>query len=227
MIEEKQVLLLVGSAKRPRSNSQALGNYLCQRLETEGYRTETLRLSRALRFPAGQAALLEATDRASLIVLAFPLYVDSLPYLVVRALELIAAHRQDREEGGTQRLVALANSGFPEAHHNDTALAICQQFAAEAGFRWAGGLALGGGEALGGHSPAERGGMARHVVEALDLAAVALARGEEVPAEAVAAMARPLIPPRAYLWMGSLGWWLRARKHGAGRRLRARPYLPG
>jgi hypothetical protein len=227
MIEEEQVLLLVGSAKRPQSNSQALGGYLCQRLETEGYASKTLLLSRTLRSQAGQAALLEATDRASLIVLAFPLYVDSLPYLVVKALEQIAAHRQGREGGGTQRLVAVANCGFPEAHHNVTALAICRQFAAEAGFRWAGGLALGGGEALGGQSPDERGGMARHVVQALDLAAAALARGEEVPAGAVATMARPLIPPRAYLWMGSLGWWLRARQHGAGRRLRARPYLPG
>jgi hypothetical protein len=227
MIEEKQALLLVGSAKRPRSNSQALGGYLCQRLEEQGYRTETLLLSRALRSPAGEAALLEATDRAGLIILTSPLYVDSLPYLVVKALEQIAAHRQDREGAMTQRLVAVVNCGFPEAHHNDTALAICRRFAAEAGFRWVGGLALGGGEALGGRSPDERGGMTRHVVESLDLAAMALARGKEVPAEAVASMAQPLIPARFYQWMGSLSWWLRARQHGASRRLRARPYPHG
>ncbi len=242
MIEEKQVLLLVGSAKRPRSNSEALGSYLCRRMEAEGYRTETLLLSRALRSQAGEAELLAATDRAGLVVLAFPLYVDSLPYLVVKALERIAAHRQGREGGGVQRLVAgqrrspedavvqrlvaLVNSGFPEVHHNDTSLAICRRFAAEAGFRWAGGLALGGGEALGGRSPAERGGMVRHVVEALDLAAACLAREEEVPPQAVEAMARPLIPVRFYTWMGGLGWWMRAREHGVARRLRARPYLP-
>lgn len=227
MIDTKQVLLLVGSAKRPRSNSEALGSYLCQRLAVEGYRAETLLLSRALRSQSRQAALLSATDRAGLIVLAFPLYVDSLPYLVVKALEQIAAHRQGWVGEGGPRLVAVANSGFPEARHNDTALAICRRFAAEAGFRWAGGLALGGGEALGGRSPAEGGGMTRHVVGALDLAAAALAREEEVPPWAVEAMARPLIPARFYTWMGGLGWWLRARQHGVARRLRARPYLPG
>lgn len=227
MVERKQVLLLVGSAKHPRSNSQALGSYLCQRLEAKGYHSETLLLSRAVGSEAGQDELLAATGRAGLIVLAFPLYVDSVPYLVVKAMELIADQRRDRDGDETQRLVALANSGFPEAHHNDTALAICRRFAAEAGFQWAGGLALGGGEALGGQSPAERGGMARHVVEALDLAAAALARGEEVPPEAVEAMARPLVPARLYTWMGGLGWWLQARQHGAARRLRARPYLPG
>ncbi|MEJ2208049.1 MAG: hypothetical protein P8129_03325 [Anaerolineae bacterium] len=231
MIDEKQVLLLVGSAKHPRSNSQALGSYLCGRLEEEGYRTETVLLSRALRSEAGLIALLDATDHAGLVVLAFPLYVDSLPYLVVKALESIVDHRRGRDREAAQRLVsrqrfvAVANCGFPEAHHNDVALAICRRFAAEAGFRWAGGLALGGGEALGGQSPAARGGMTRHVVEALDLAAAALARGEDVPAEAVEMMARPLIPARLYTWMGGLGWWLQARKHGVARRLRARPYL--
>jgi hypothetical protein len=224
MVDEKQVLLLVGSAKRPRSNSQALGVYLCGRLEAEGYRTETALLSRAQRSETGQAELLAASDRAGLIVLAFPLYVDSLPYLVVKALESMADHRRSRDGVAVQRLVCLVNCGFPEAHHNDVALAICRRFAAEAGFRWAGGLALGGGEALGGQSPAARGGMTRHVVEALDLAAAALARGEEVPAEAVQMISRPLIPARLYTWMGGLGWWLQARKHSVARRLGARPY---
>jgi hypothetical protein len=232
MVDEKQVLLLVGSAKRPRSNSEALGSYLCRRLEAEGYRCETLLLGRAERSAGGRAELLAATDRAGLVILAFPLYVDSLPYLVIQAMERIAAHRRGREGGqpqggngrAAQRFCALANCGFPEAQHNDVALAICRRFAAEAGFGWAGGLALGGGEALGGQSPAERGGMARGVVQALDLAATALARGEEVPPQAVQAMARPLIPARLYVWMGGLGWWLRARRYGAARRLRAQPY---
>lgn len=42
-------------------------------------------------------------------------------------------------------MVGIVNSGFPEAFHNDTALAILRRFAAETGFQWAGGLALGGG----------------------------------------------------------------------------------
>lgn len=230
MVDEKLVLLLVGSAKQRRSNSRALGGYLCGRLEGEGYRSETLLLSRALRSETGWGELLAATDRAGLLVLAFPLYVDTLPYLVIKALEMIAAHRRGREGDAAQRpvgqrLVAVVNCGFPEAQHNDVAVAICRRFAAEAGFRWAGGLALGGGEALGGQSPAARGGMTRHVVQALDLAAMALARGEDVPAEAVEVMSRPLIPVRFYTWMGGLGWWLRARRHGVARRLRARPYL--
>jgi hypothetical protein len=221
-----QVLLLVGSAKRPRSTSESLGTYLLDRLADQGFETETVLLHRALRSEAGRKALLDATDRADLLVLAFPLYVDTLPYLVTRAMECIAAHRAGAPRPN-QRLVALANCGFPEAHHNSTALAICRRFAQETGLQWAGGLALGAGQAIDGRPLSEAGGMARHVVESLDLATEALASGAPVPPEAVETMARPLMPTWAYMHMGRLGWRMQARKHGAHRRLDARPYAGG
>jgi putative NADPH-quinone reductase len=153
------VLLLVGSAKRPRSTSESLGTYLGERLGERRFEAETLLLHRALKSDASAdkkhpcEELLAAADRADVLVIAFPLYVDSLPYLVIQAMEHIArhrkdAHRQARGKGKSQRLVAIVNCGFPEARQNDTALAICRQFAREAGFEWAGGLALGGGEAI-------------------------------------------------------------------------------
>ena len=223
METQKNVLLLVGSAKRPHSNSESLGDYLCQRLAERGFETETQRLYRALRSEEGIEALLAATDRADLIVLAAPLYVDCLPALVIQALERIAAHCQGRAEKA-QRLVALLNCGFPEAAHNDTALAICRQFAREAGFEWAGGLSLGGGQAIGERPLVELGGMMRHAVQALDLTAEALAAGQPIPSEAVEEMAKPFIPAWTYTVMGGLGWRQQAKKHGAQKALHARPY---
>jgi hypothetical protein len=168
--------------------------------------------------------LLAAADLADVLVIAFPLYVDSLPYLVIRAMEHIARHRQARGEGKSQRLVSIANCGFPEAHQNDTALAICRQFAREAGFEWAGGLALGGGEAINGKSLSQVKGMARNVIKSLDLTADALAEGQMVPQEAVGAMATPITPAWAYALLGGMGWKRRAKKHGAQKKLRDRPY---
>jgi hypothetical protein len=223
MEAQKNVLLLVGSAKRPHGNSESLGDYLCQRLAERGFETETQLLYRALRAKEGIEALLAATDRADVVVFTMPLYVDCLPALVIRAMELIAAHRQGRTEK-PQRLVALLNCGFPEARHNDTALAICRQFAREAGFEWTGGLALGGGEALGGRPLAELGGMMRHAVQALNLAAEALAAGQPVPEAAVEEMAQPFIPAWTYTLMGGFGWRQQAKKHGAQKALHARPY---
>ena len=221
---QERVLLLVGSAKRPRSTSESLGTYLCERLGERGFEAETLLLHRALKSDEGCEELLAATDRADVIAIAFPLYVDSLPYLVIRAMELVAQHRQGRGDLKAQRLVAIVNCGFPEAHQNDTALAICRQFAREAGFEWAGGLALGGGEAINGQSLLRVKGMARNVIKSLDLTADALAEGKPVPQEAVGAMAKPITPAWAYAWLGGIGWKRRAKKHGVQKKLYDRPY---
>ncbi len=219
MTTSRQVLLLVGSARRPRSTSEALGSYLLERLAEKGFGTETLLLHRALKSGEKREALLEATDRADVLVVAFPLYVDSLPSLVIRALELIADHREGGDQSRPQRLLAIVNCGFPEAQHNDTAIAICRRFAREAGFEWIGGLSLGGGGAISGRPLAEAGGMARNPIQSLELTAAAIAEGGALPEEAVEAMARSIIPSWAYRWMGWFGWRQQARKHGVQRQL--------
>ncbi len=225
MTTPQTALLLIGSAKPPgQSTSEALASYLAGRLQAYGTATTTMHVARSLRTPARTGELLQAVDRADLFVLAFPLYVDSLPTLVTQALERIAAQRQAGPPRGAAPFLAIANCGFPEAHHNATALAICRQFAAAAGFTWAGGLALGAGGAVSGRPLSEAGGMVRHVAAALDQAATALAAGQPVPAEAVALMSRPLMSPRLYTLMGDMGWRLQARQHGALRRLGDRPF---
>ncbi len=224
MAKERKVLLLVASARKPRSTSEALGTYLCERLAEHGIASETIRLAQAFKEEMGNADLLAAVDRADIVVLAFPLFADSVPYLGVRAMELIAAHRQADGERKRQQLLAIVNSGFPEAKQNDTALSICRIFAREAGFEWAGGLALGGGAALNGQPPQKLGGMTRNVVLALDQAAAALAAGQAVPPTAVEAMARPLVPAWLYRTMSGFGFRQQARKRGIGQKLRDRPY---
>jgi hypothetical protein len=158
------------------------------------------------------------------VILAFPLYVDTLPYLATQALEQIAAHRAGQTAARRPLFLAIANCGFPEAAHNATALAVCRQFAEEVGFVWAGGLALGEGGAIVGRPLAAVGGMARNVVAALDLVAAALAEGQPAPEAAIALMARPLVPTWAYMLMGAFGWMMQARQNRVLTRLGARPF---
>ena len=136
----RHVTLLIGSAKRSRSTSEELGTTLLNRLCEYGFESETLFLHRSVHTERRRRELLDAVDRAEILVLACPLYVDALPYLVVRAFELIAEHRRASPSEDRQRFVSIMNCGFPEAHHNDTGLAICRQFAREVGFEWAAGL---------------------------------------------------------------------------------------
>ena len=225
MTSPKNGLLLIGSAKPAgQSTSEALGRYLAQKLAERDIAVTTLHVARTMRTEERTAALLAAVDAADIVLLAFPLYVDGLPYLVTQALEQIAAGRAAKTDTRRPLFLAIANCGFPEATHNATALAICRQFADEAGFAWAGGLALGEGGAISGRPLTAAGGMVHNVVAALDLAATALAEGEPVPTEAIALMARPFIPASAYMLMGDVGWLMQARHNRALTRLAARPF---
>jgi multimeric flavodoxin WrbA len=224
-VEIRRALLLVGSPKTRKSTSNALGGYLFEQLGAQSIQTETIYLHTVLRSPQKMQALLDAVEAADLVTLSFPLYVDSLPAPVIEALERIAAHRQGRSAPRRQLFTAVANCGFPEAFHNATALAICATFARQAGFEWAGSLALGGGGMINGVPLAEGGGKTLLIRKSLELAAEALARGQAIPQAVQDAMARPVVPSWAYRLMGGLGWILTARGYGALRLLKRQPYL--
>jgi hypothetical protein len=216
----RRVLLLVGSAKAAgRSTSEALAHHLAARFEGGGAAVSMLPVNRSRR-RAEDARLIAAVDEADLFMVVTPLYVDSLPYLVTRSLEVIAR----QELRGHQRLAAVINCGFPEAAQCDTALAILECFARRVGFEWAGGLALGGGASIDGRPLERLGGMTRKVRTALDQAADALVRGEPVPDSAVTQLAKPMMHPRIYTGIASLGWRWQASRHGVHRHLKERPY---
>jgi hypothetical protein len=222
----RRALIVNGSPKRSRSTSEVLGRRLMEGLERRGVETELVQLHVCLTSDSGREGLLAAVERCDLLVLAFPLYVDSLPAPMIRMLELIAARRRDAAEPGHPQLAAIVNCGFPEARHNDTALRICRLFADQCGFEWAGGLALGGGEAISGRPLGAVGGMVRHIPAVLEEAAGALAAGRPIPDEAIRRMARPLVPGRLYTLFGSRRWRRDAKRHGVAGRLHDRPYEP-
>ncbi len=224
-----RVVLLVGSA-RPSgtSTSEALGRYLLQRLQGAGAESRVFQVSHC-RHDEELSELVSAVDQADIFILASPLYVDSLPFLVTRAFETIAARRTHpaAEPRLGTRFLALINCGFPEATQTRTAQDICRIFARQARLELAGTLGLGGGETLQGRAPESMGWLARHLRRALDLAADALLRGQPVPEKAVELMARPLVPAIGYMLLGDRGWRQRARRFGAEARMGDRPFAQG
>jgi multimeric flavodoxin WrbA len=224
--EIRRALLLVGSPRTRKSTSLALGEYMFEQLRSHSIETETIHLHIAMRSPEKTQALLEAVDAADLVALAFPLYVDSLPAPVMGALELIAARRRERDETRRQLFVAIANNGFPEASQNATALAICETFARQAGFAWAGSLALGGGEGIGesGRPLSEMGGRVTPLKKPLALAAEAVAQGQPTPKTAQDLLAKPVVPHWLYRLAGGHRWRRGAKKYGVRKSLRRQPY---
>jgi hypothetical protein len=220
----RKALLLGGSPKPKESNSDSLLEYLGEQLEKQGCDTETVHLIRAVRTEEATAELVAAVGAADLVVLSFPLYWDALPGHVVRVFERVAAARAASTPATRPAFVAVCQSGFPEAEQIAVALQICRNFAAAAELDWAGGLAMGSGETLGGMPMSKAGSRVPNVVKALDLTAAALAAGEPVPDEAVQLMAKLGFPPVALRFMGSMGLRGRYKKEGDGRGIKARPF---
>jgi hypothetical protein len=224
MNAQRRVVVLGGSPKGDKSISESLGDYLVSRLTDNGWTADKVRVHEAMKTEEGRAHLHTSVADADLVVLVFPNYVDSLPAPVIAAAEMLAQTRRKTPAAKAQQLLAIVTSGFPESQQSATALAICRRFAAETGFAWAGGLALGGSGAIAGKPLREAGPVARNITKALDMAAVALNAGNPVPPEAAALMGKLLVPTPLYIWMGNRGLLRRAKEHGAEKNLYDRPF---
>ena len=224
-LEVKRALLLVGSPKTHKSTSNSLGEYLFDHLGAQSIEIETIYLYTVLRNFHKMQALLDAIDTADLIMLAFPIYVDTLPAPVIEALERIMSHRMAHGEFHRQLFSAIANCGFPEVHHCANSLALCENFALQAGFEWAGSLALGAGEMINGTSLVEAGGMAIRIRQSLELAAGSLAQGQVVPQAAQDLMSKPVIPHALYRLSGWWRWNQMSQHYGVRKSIKRQPYL--
>ena len=216
--------LLIGSPRGPQSTSHALGTYLLDKLKERGVSVNNIFVQQSLASERGIDTLLRAIEEANIIILVSPLYADSHHSGVIAAMELIHKHLSDKPRNIRQMMVAVSNSGFPESWHNDLSLSISRRFAVECGFEWAGGLALGGGESIGGRPLEKVGGRVRNVRKSLELAADAIANGENLPESSVTLMAMPLVPRWLYLLIGNVGWRWKAKKQGCREGLYSRPY---
>jgi multimeric flavodoxin WrbA len=220
-LRTRRAAFLVGSAKiEGTSLSENLARSLAERMKREGVDVE-IHFATDFVHDGKAAMTVRAIVQADLFVLVTPLYVDAVPALATRALELVAKARP----AAGARFVAIVNCGFPEPEQTRTAMRIARTFADAAGYHWAGGLPLGGGGAVKPDVPLDQQhGAAGHVKRALDAAALALVLGADVPADALELMIAPAIPDFAYRLMGDLGWRYRAHRNGlAQRELHARP----
>ena len=224
MQKSKRAVLLVGSPKGSDSTSNALGAYLLDRLENKGLVCNKVMINQSLRTPENQTAMFQLIDNSDLIILAFPLYADCLHSQVIKTLEIIANHEKGRSNLTRKNFVAIAKSGFPEAIHNNLAIRVCQNFARQVGFAWAGGLAMGGGGMISGRSLQEIKGMARNQLNALDIAADALANGETIPEEAVESMSKLVIPRWMYSLFSNRAWKQQAKNFKAIKQIYNQPF---
>lgn len=206
------------------STSQAIWRYLQPLMEAGAAQVEVVA---ATEFVRGGGVAQEAAQRcaqADLRLIIGPLYWDSLPYPGLLALEHIHAQRRQASMR-PGRLLAVMNSGFPEPEQFCFVFGLLGEFAREAGYTWAGGLAVGGGEAIAGRALDRVGGLVRPLRQALDLGVPALLAGGALPDAACNAAATQTTPGTHYRFFGWCGWQLKRHAQGlSAREVNARPF---
>lgn len=219
-------LLLVGSPRGKRSTSTSVGRYLMNFLEQKGIDTETLWINRQVVSDERLHEMLDAVDHADIVILTAPLYDDCQPAIVTKTMEAIAAQQKFIEK---KRFFPIINCGFPEPEQiTAVAIAIYHKFAISVGFKWAGSLAIGGGEILqgsAGKSLDDLGKIAGKVKKSLDEIAQALAAENSYPDKSLRAISG------FFYWrfftnimtrLNNFSWKSRAKKNGGV--VDARPY---
>ena len=130
------LVIVNGSPRAPRSNSKRYAELFLSHWRDGAEYFDLIRSD-----PREICARLE---RASDVLLVFPLYVDAIPLPVLNFLNVLEnAQLQNRPV-----LSVLINCGFLEPSQNDTAVEMVRLFCKQAGFPFGSVLKIGGGEAI-------------------------------------------------------------------------------
>ena len=221
-MESKRVLTISGSPRGRRATSQILAGRIGVRMLNAGWHAESIAAASSMRLADGPAQLLQAFDAADSVAIVTPLYVDSLPAPLTAALQMLTAAAVPTDP--PKSLGAVLNCGFPEARHNEFAIAICRHFAEAAGCRWLGAVSIGGGGMVGGKPLDTAGRFGGEIIAALDVLVEALRTGEPIPVGAGPTVVEPPMSPAAYAVAGDAMWRMQAIKYGTLLKLGARPY---
>lgn len=144
-------------------------------------------------------------------VFFFPLYIDALPSHLLSCLTDMAAAAQTL---GPAAIYGVVNCGFHEGEQTRHAFEILSNWAAAAGFRYGGGLGIGGGGAVRSLPRKAPGPMGPAVRGLAALAGRLRQPGSGPETEFVA----PAIPRLLYKAVAEAGWRYQIRHNGGRRR---------
>ncbi|MBU1049611.1 hypothetical protein KKG90_06240 [Candidatus Bipolaricaulota bacterium] len=212
----EHITILIGSPKGiEKSNSARLAKGITTVLESARWTSKWFHTHQVLRSDESWDALLSSMARSDVILLAAPLYVDSLPAPVIETLyRLTQAKNALHRDGPPPKMLAILNCGFVEAQQNYTAQSMVRLFCEGMPFEWSGGISIGAGGAIN-----------KRIRSALTLAADALRDDILVPDAVDALTGKPMMPPWLYVFGGNFMWKRQAKANGLdAKRLGDRPY---
>jgi Multimeric flavodoxin WrbA len=220
-----QVLILVGSPRRQKSTSFAIAKLLMDELSAKGIHVFALHLHDILKDTEQIFILHNSIDNADAVILATPLYADTLHASTLEALSTIYSYRKENPSSSKPLFIPIINCGFPESHQTNNAALLCKVFAEQTDFIWGNAIQIGGGEAIRSKLQAGKtGGLVVPIKKAMHIAAIALAEGKAIPKEAISLAGRKMVPSWFYTFFGAINWRREARKWKVYKLLNRKPY---
>lgn len=206
----KNTLLLIGSPKKSGSVSEKTGMYFLNLMKNKGSEAKKVFINSFNGTSDNIAYAVKCVEYADLIVLACPLYIDSIPSSVISFMELIAGGQNKKNFKFKKGLVVIIQCGFPESFHNDVVIEIYKHFAAEVGLKWLGSLTFGMSAVM---NLDKTGILAMNVKKAIKMTTDAVLKGMGVPEEATMLARKPFIPVCLYMLLGNIFWVISALKN--------------
>lgn len=157
------------------------------------------------------------------IVLVSPVYFSSLPFIVIRAMELIAKYRQSTQ-GNIPRFYVITNCGLPEAFHNNIAIENARLFAKQCNFEWSHGVGLGMGEYIIGRTSQTNYRINKKTKIILDKISIAISEQKEIPNDVIELAKNPPIPIWLYNVFANFYWKKQAKINAVLQKLYDTPY---
>lgn len=224
-MDEMKVLLLVGSPSKEHSTSNSIGQYLVSNLRKHNYTDRTICIYDALKTDAGCKEMTGFFNESDVIILSYPLYVDSLPANCIKALEQITEERRKISCNRKQTFVAVGNCGFYEKKQIENSLNVCRFFAKENNLHWQGGIAVGGGPQLQGKELVSMGGITKGLRQGLDMVSDSILKGTDAPMNKVNELTNPPEPEFLYRMIANWGFKQGAKKNGTLKNINDKPYV--
>lgn len=205
-----KVVMINGSPKAQSGNSGHLLMHL-QRLLPQSWDFNEYKIIKPKEYAAAKAEIMGC----DVLILSFPLYVDSLPSHLLRFLTELETTFNAVTPVRAVKVYAMINCGFFEGCQNNVAAAILQNWAVRAGLPWGRTLMTGGGEMLGETRAIPMGrGPNKNISRALTTLAASiedLQSGDNI-------CINPSFPRPLFIIMAHRMWRLMLRKNGLARK---------
>lgn len=198
-MKSKNILLIVGSPKNKKGNSESLIDYLKSKMDDSHQITKVL-LRKEINHPENLIRLFNEADD---IVISYPIYQNSFPGLVLQMFELLAENKELLEEK-QRKIVVISNSGFPEVRANTSSITQCKLFTEQMKFSWGAGIIVAPGAMIGENNLEEAGKTYEKIRTILEHTAKQMNTDDFSDIDREEQHVKPLINPSFYRIAGRL-----------------------